>query len=102
MGNVFFLMAILMFDFTYAGKLIIFKFIIPIPFFLLQDISTIITILWGNNLTKTSWFRYIDVRNTGYFFRAQVSVCDNIGTSQLLKVACNFIFFYVQFDVSLF
>ena len=49
----FFFMAILMFDFTFAGKLITFKFIIPIPFFSLQDISTIIkfiTILWGNNL----------------------------------------------------
>ena len=49
MGNVFF-MAILMFDFTFAGK-ITFKFLIPIPF-LLQDISTIITILWGNNFNK--------------------------------------------------
>ena len=44
-------MAILMFDFTFAGKLITFKFLIPIPF-LLQDISTIITILWGNNFNK--------------------------------------------------
>ena len=50
MGNVFF-MAILMFDFTLAGKVITFKFLIPIPF-LLQDISTIITILWGNNFNK--------------------------------------------------
>ena len=47
----FFFMTILMFGFTFVEKLITFKFIIPIPF-LLQDISTIITILWGNSLDK--------------------------------------------------
>ena len=40
------------FDFTFVEKLITFKFVIPIPFILLQDILTIITILWGNNLNK--------------------------------------------------
>ena len=38
----FFFMAILMFDFTFVGKLITFKFIIPIPFFLLQDIQLLL------------------------------------------------------------
>ena len=69
----FFFMAILMFDFTFAGKRIIFKFIITVPFFLLQDISTIITILWGNNLNKNELVSQHSCEKYWIFFRAQVS-----------------------------
>ena len=93
----FFFMAILMFDFTFAGKLITFKFLIPIPFY--SKISQLLLLFFGAiTLTKTSWFRNIAVRNTGYFFRGPgvgiLWYSDNIGTSQLKLHAISDFFTY--------
>ena len=89
----FFFMAILMFDFTFAGKLMTFKFLIPIPFY--SKISQLLLLFFGAiTLTKTSWFRNIAVRNTGYFFGPRCWYSDNIGISQLKLHAISDFFTY--------